>query len=341
MNATSTLIACSNFGDCWAADTGDPKWDERTYACPNCGKVFASPHCVSILPSAAVVQESSSFSVTVEVKTGKGCAKPEELSLEINGERWDTRSAAGGQTVFQISNGLSGGLYPLRAVLKTSDGRTTFSDQRLLFINREPQLFAPLIWALLLILLVSLSASVGWFGKPLFGWTPDPWLSYLIDGVSLVSALLIGGLLLSLGLRERALAAQEPSLVRPRPLKGGRRSDKVLNRMGDTAASGAALIIVGALPFCFALAYVVGILSGNQQPWDIMTVLIAIGAVTVAVVWGGRLANMSRQVASKLPRRAGSPASEDAGPTPMVTQDPKLGALLATPDQPAEEDKSS
>ncbi|MBY5530203.1 hypothetical protein E0H93_34795 [Rhizobium leguminosarum bv. viciae] len=337
---TSTLIACSNFGGCPVA--GEPLWDERIGACHRCGKMLASPHGVAVQSPAASIQEGFPVEIPVDVHIGNGCAKGKELWLEINGKRHgeSITDPVPGQTVFKISDGLHGGLYPLRAVLKTSDGRTTMSDQRLLFVNSEPLLFAPLIWALLLVLLVCVSASLGWFGKPLFGWASPPSLGYLVDGISVVSALLIGALLLNLGLRERALAAGQRSIVRHQKLKGDTRSDKVLNRMGDMAASSAALIIIGALPFCFALAYLVGIVSGNQQPWAVMAVLIAVGAVIVAVFWT-MLASMTRRLASKLRRRTISPASEDAGPTSPIISAPKPGVLPATREQPAEEGKTS
>lgn len=293
------------------------------------------------------VPENSAFSISIDVEVGRGCATFETLCIEIDGKQHRTWSAAPapdelGRMMFEFNGEFGGGLHRLRAVLKTSDGRTTGSDECLLFVEREPELVAPLIWALLLILLVSLSASLGWFGKPLFGWPQPPSLGYLIDVVSVVSALLIGGLLLDLGLRERAFVDSEGSKVRPKRLAGHTRRDKVLNRMGETAASSAALIIIGALPFCFALAYLVGILSGGKQRWDILTVFVAVGAVMVAVFWGAQLGTIARHMVSKLPRRTTVAPSDDvAAPAPLMTSDPKLGVPLAVTEQPPEEDKSS
>jgi len=350
VNAVSSLIACSNFGDCRVA--GEAMWDERTCACPNCGKMLSSPHRVVIRPPAASIPENSAFSISIDVEIAKGCATFEKLCVEVDGQQRRTWSTAPvpdglGRMVFEFNDDFGGGFHTLRAELKTSDGRTTSSGERVLFVDRDPRLVAPLIWALLLILLVSLSASLGWFGKPLFGWTPSPSLAYLVDGVFWVSALLVGGLLVDLGLRQRAVLAggKRPGTM-PARSTGPTWRDKVLDRLEGPAASSYALIIVGLLPFCFALAYflgihLVGILTGHDWPsWDI-TALIAAMLAVAALWWGINLAIKNRQLESGLPRRTAAAASEDAGPTALMTSDPELGVLFAATGEPPEEEKSS
>jgi len=314
--------------------------------------MLSSPHSVVVRPPAASVPENSAFSISIDVEVRKGCATFEKLCVEIDGKQRRTWSAAPvpddlGRMVFEFNGEFGGGLHTLRAELKTSDGRTTGSDECLLFVDRDPRLVAPLIWALLLILLVSLSASLGWFGKPLFGWTPSPSLAYLVDGVFWASALLIGGLLVDLGLRQRAALAggKQPGAV-PERSTGLTWRDKILDQLGGTAVSSYVLIVVGLLPFCFALAYflgihLVGILTGHDWPsWDITALITAMLAV-VAVWWGTNLAIKNRQLESKLRRGTAAAASHDAGPAPLMTSDPKLGVPLSATEQPPEEDKSS
>ncbi|MBR1214636.1 hypothetical protein [Bradyrhizobium sp. JYMT SZCCT0180] len=343
MTAMSISIVCTNFGDCRVADDKVPLWSELLVACPNCGKSLASPHRVTLQPIAGSVRENKSVPVVVNVKLGNRCFQPGKLALEVDRkEIGDAQHVAGEPKDYQFEiEGRHTGIYRVRAVLQTSDGRITMSSEELLLVAQPSNLIAPLLWALLLILLLCLSSSLGWFGKPLFGWVPHPSLSYAADGVSVISALLIGGLLLDLGRRERAfgredagLLGQHRSLVRFQSYD--QLSDKfpysnrILNRVGEKASSGAALITLGALPICFAFAYLAGIAFGTQRPWATIIAFVVTATGIFFVVRRTELKGSRGETLMTLPQAdAPSPMIAVADPLTETMPAQSAGSVAA------------
>jgi hypothetical protein len=305
----STSISCTNFGDCRIADSGQQLWSELLAACPYCGKALGSPHRVTIESIAGTVRENTSVEVKVKVKLANKCLKPGGLTLEVDGEQsGDTQDIVDEREDYEFEiPGRGTGLYRICAVLETGDKRKTWSNEQLLLVTEPSNLIAPLLWALLLVLLLCLSAGLALFGKPMLGQIPYEWLTVLVDLFSLLSALLIGGLLIDLGLRERASAGRGESLVRPPPLSGHFLSNRALNGAGKMASTGTALIILGVLPFFF-----VSILFSKQHFLATSMVWAVACAVAAAVFWSTKLKSLGGPFLSKSQRGAAPPMSAAA-----------------------------
>jgi hypothetical protein len=311
----STSIFCTNFGDCDVADDQIRLSSELLTACPFCGKALASPHRVTIEPIPGSVRENTNIEIEVKVKLGNKCLKPLGLTLEVNGKQSGNAQDVVAEpevNKFQISD-LETGLYRIRAVLRTGDERITWSNEQLLLVTEPPNLIAPLLWALLLILLLCLSAGLGLFGKPLFGLTPHKWLTYAVDFISLALVFLIGGLLLDLGRRERASAGKSASLVRPPPLPGDSLRNSALNWAAEKASTGTILVVLGALPFIIALVYAAGLFFDDQQSKAWFAALVAAGGIVVfGVIWSAELQVMSSRFFSKMRSDVPAPAPNAA-----------------------------
>src|ERR1043166_4849310 len=93
----TTLVACSNFGECSFAD-GTPRWGELTAACPNCGKSLASPHRLNLGQEGSAVREGDECLLSVNIEKIAGCARPLQVSLEWDGiSRGEPIQVGGGQ----------------------------------------------------------------------------------------------------------------------------------------------------------------------------------------------------------------------------------------------------
>ena len=322
-------ISCTNFGDCRVADNGQQLWSELLAACPYCGKALASPHRVTVESIPGNVRENTSVEVKVKIKLANKCLKPGGLTLEVDGKQsGDTQDIVDEREDYEFEiPGRGTGLYRIRAVLETGDKRKTWSNEQLLLVTEPSNLIAPLLWALLLVLLLCLSAGLGLFGKPMLGQIPYEWLTVLVDLFSLLSALLIGGLLIDLGLRERASAGSGESLVRPPPLSGHFPSNRALNGAGKMASTGTALIILGALPFFF-----VSILFSKQHFLATSMVWAVACAVAAAIFWSTKLKSLGGPFPSKSQPGATPPMSAAADSAQAASYEPPPD-LVDTPSQ--------
>ncbi|MBN8992449.1 MAG: hypothetical protein J0H42_29780 [Rhizobiales bacterium] len=317
MNAMST-IACTNFGDCRIA--GKALWDERVMACPNCGKSLASPHQVKLDAIVGSVGEDTKSEVTVHVEFGNKCSDSAELSITIDGQiDGELAPVQAGSNTFEIS-GRNSGVYRIRAKLTTDDGRSTFSNEELLSVAQPSRLVPLLIWALLIVLLLCLGSYLGWFSK--LGGVRHPWVSNAVDTISVVSGLLIGGLLIDLGWREKVRPDSE-SLVRLQALPPDgpfSMRNAALNKIGTTASSNVALIILGSLPFCFFFAWLAGHVFSDHTSLAFSIALVVAGAAFGVAFWrseltaiGGKFTSRWRRIG---PDRARGAQEEVAAPSP-------------------------
>jgi hypothetical protein len=212
--------------------------------------------------------------------------------------------------------------------LETDDGRRTFSDERLVQVARPSNPALPLlVWALLIILLLCLAQYFGVFSK--LGM--PSWASYVAEAASVISALMIGGLLLDLGRREKA-ADDARSLVRPDYLssKNFGRSDRVLNRAGGIASSSSALTAFGILPFCLAVACFAGWTFDQQRSLAFMVALALSMLIFGGIFWREELRGLIARAPSS-PASSSSPGgpSSDAPPAPALTDtQPAAAAVL-------------
>jgi hypothetical protein len=289
VSAPSTSIACTNFGDCRLA--GKPLGG-ALLACPYCGKAFASPHRVTVEPIPRSIGENEKVSVIVDVTFANKCSASAKLSLEVDGESVQTLPPKP-RNEFEFP-GRDAGVYRIQAKLTTGDGHTTLSNEQLLFVVKHCNPVLPLlVWALLILQLLCLGSYFGLFSK--LSGALDPWISSTAEGASVVSALLIGGLLLDLGRREKVMAATGPSLVKPDVLSSGlfSRGDAIINFAGRTASSSGVLIVLGALPWCLTAAFIAAsVVSEAHKLSTFLIALVAAGLVFGAVFWRAELAGM-------------------------------------------------
>ena len=288
----SALAECSNFGACRFA--GQPKWDARADACPNCGRSLASPHRVTLGPAPNCLEEGGSFPLRARLKTA-GCARAVRLSLVIDGGPdpivWDIPESSTEREQehdFDEIPGLSRGVYRCRAVLETSDGRKTSSNEDLLYFTQPPDIFSLWVWALLLMIILSVGVGLAWIGEPLLEYPPPAWLPPVKSLLSLIVPLIIGALFLDLGLRQ--LRSEEA-----RSVSGGDSDLRPLilpNRLAETFPRAAGLVsrygpslglflsVVGAL----LIAFVAARLTSLGSPWWGEAIVSVVGVVAFLAI---------------------------------------------------------
>lgn len=289
-------VACTNFGGCWIADDAiEPRGlDAALGACPNCGKSFASPHSLELQNIPRDVAVGDAIRGNIVVRLGNNCERSAKIFLIVDGEDVDSgRSASENDIDFPVGDP---GIYSLRARLETDDGRRTFSDERLVQVAKPSNPALPLlVWALLIVLLLCVAQYFGVFGK--LGM--PSWAFHAAEVASVVSALMIGGLLLDLGQREKS-ANGAGSLVRPDQLASNfKRSDQVLNRAGGIASSSVALTAFGALPFCLGAACLASVFFEQYRTPAFLLALALSICVAAGIFWREELRGWSGKASSR------------------------------------------
>lgn len=304
-------VACTNFGGCWIADDAGKArlLDAALGACPNCGKSLASPHSLAFREIARDIAAGETAGVNVEIRFGNKCKEASQVFLIVDGEDIDSVLPASEQNEFEFPAS-SPGIYSLQARLETGDGYRTFSDARLIYVARPINPALPLlIWALLIVLLLCVAQYLGVFGK--LGM--PSWASRAAEVASVVSALMIGGLLLDLGQREKS-ANGAGSLVRPDQLASNfKRSDQILNRAGGIASSSVALTAFGALPFCLGAACLASVFFEQYRTPAFLLALALSIFVAAGIFWREELRDWSGKASS-------SQAAALPQPEPPLTQ---------------------
>lgn len=321
-------VACTNFGGCWIADdASEPRMlDAALGACPNCGKSFASPHSLELQNIPRDVAAGDAIRGDIVIRFGNNCARSAKIFLIVDGEDVDSgRPASEKDIEFPVRDP---GIYSLQARLETDDGRRTFSDERLVQVARPSNPALPvLIWALLIILLLCFAQYFGVFSK--LGM--PSWASHVAEFASVVSALMIGGLFLDLGRREKA-ADDARSLVRPDYLSSKKfeHSDRVLNRAGGIASSSVALSAFGILPFCLGAACLAGFLFEQQRSFAFPAALALSIVIFGAILWREELRRLIARASPSPAALSPGAASFDEPPAPARTD--TQPAVAAVPD---------
>lgn len=240
---------------------------------------------------------------TIE-KRGAECARALRLSVESNGVVLAGPIKPADQEKnyrFDIGR-LARGLYPIRAVLETSDGRITRSNEHLLLVGHAADPFTLWVGALFLILLLSLSVGLFWIDQPPFRASADEWLKWVRDALSVLVPVVIGGLFIYLGYREHTIwrageAAGDAAIWRQRSLIRRQLTDETIpyripriRRWLDSGNLWVVLTFVGVVPIYFLmvrLAARFGLPEGGAA-LSLLVILAAGAAIAFLFLSAGR-----------------------------------------------------